>query len=123
MKFLLNDEEKKNVAILAISKDSHNDSRKMIEETNKPEYPGVFDLTLLSDTPHKVIDQYGLYNPAEEQFDVDTNSFKESGIPYPMTYIINKDGIVVSRLFDQVTYQRPTNEQVRSELLRVGAVK
>lgn len=95
----------------------------MIEATNKPEYPGAFEITLLSDTPHRVIDQYGLYNPAEEQFDATTNSHTTSGIPYPMTYIINKEGIVVSRLFDQVTYQRPTNEQVRSELIRVGAIK
>jgi peroxiredoxin len=123
LKSLLSDEEKKNVAILAISKDSHDDSRKMIYETNKPEYPGPFDITLLSDTPHKVIDAYGVYNPAEEQFQAETNSFTPSGIPYPITYIINKEGIVVSRLFDQVTYERPTNAQVRSELIRVGAVK
>ena len=123
MKSLLSDEEKKNIVILAISKDSHDDSRKMIYETNKPEYPGPFDLTLLSDTPHKIIDAYGIYNPSEEQFDAATNSFPSSGIPYPVTYIINKDGIVASRLFDQVTYQRPTNDQVRSELIRIGAIK
>ncbi len=95
----------------------------MIYETDKPEYPGPFDLTLLSDMPHKVIDAYGVYNPAEEQFDAKTNSFPASGIPYPITYIINKEGIVVSRLFDQINYQRPTNDQVRAELIRVGAVK
>lgn len=103
--------------------DSHDDSRKMIYNTDKPDYPGPFDITLLSDTPHKVIDEYGIYNPAEEMFDDKTNTFKTSGIPYPITYIIGKDGKVASRLFDQVTYERPTNAQVRSELLRIGAVK
>jgi peroxiredoxin len=123
LKSLLSDEEKQNVKILAISMDSHDDSRKMIYETDKPEYPGKFDMTLLSDATHKVIDAYGLYNPAEEQFDEKTNSFKKSGIPYPIVYIIDKNGKVASRLFDQVTFERPTNAQVRSELLRLGAIK
>ena len=108
---------------MAISRDSHDDSRKMIYETDKPEYPGVFDLTLLSDTPHKIIDQYGIYNPAEEQLDPQTNTHIPNGIPYPITYIINKEGIVAVRLFDQVTYERPTNAQVRAELVKIGAVK
>lgn len=103
--------------------DSHDDSRKIIYETDKPEYPGLFDITLLSDTSHKVIDSYGIYNPAEEQFDDKTNKFKESGIPYPIVYIIDKNGKVASRLFDQVTFERATNEQLRSELLRLGAIK
>ena len=103
--------------------DSHDDSRKMIDNTNKSEYPGGFDHTLLSDTTHKIIDAWGIYNPAEEPFDDKTNTFKESGIPYPITYIIGKDGKIASRLFDQVTYERPTNAQVRSELIRIGAVK
>lgn len=123
MKSLLNDEEKKDIKILAISMDSHDDSRKMIYNTDKPEYPGPFDITLLSDPQHKTIDTYGIYNPGEEQFDDKTNTFKESGIPYPITYIIGKDGKVASRLFDQVTYERPTNAQVRSELIRIGAIK
>lgn len=120
---MLTEEEKKEVKILAISLDSHDDSRKMIYETDKPDYPGKFDMTLLSDTPHKVIDLYGIYNPGEEQFDDKTNSFKESGIPYPIVYIIDKNGKVASRLFDQVTFERATNAQIRSELLRIGAVK
>lgn len=103
--------------------DSHDDSRKMIYETDKPEFPGPFDITLLSDTSHKVIDSYGIYNPAEEQFDDKTNKFKESGIPYPIVYIIDKNGKVASRLFDQVTFERATNEQLRSELMRLGAIK
>lgn len=120
---MLSEEEKKEVRILAISMDSHDDARKMIYETNKPDYPGMFDMALLSDPQHQVIDRYGIYNPAEEQFDEKTNTFKESGIPYPIVYIINKEGKVASRLFDQVTYERATNAQIRSELLRLGAIK
>jgi peroxiredoxin len=123
LKSLLSDAEKKDIKILAISMDSHDDSRKMIYATEKPDYPGPFDLVLLSDPQHKTIDTYGVYNPHEEQFDDKTNSFKESGIPYPITYIIGKDGKVASRLFDQVQFERPTNAQVRSELIRVGAIK
>ena len=80
-------------------------------------------MALLQDVNHKMIDTYGIYNPAEEQFDDQNNKFKESGIPYPIVYIITKDGKVASRLFDQVTYERATNAQIRSELLRLGIVK
>ena len=114
MKSLLTPEEKRGVKILGISLDTHEDSAKMISETNREEYPGVFDITLLSDTPHEVVDRYGIYNPAEESF--------KPGIPYPITYIINKQGIVTHRLFDQVTYERPTNIQVKTALKEIGAL-
>ena len=94
--------------------DTHEESATMISSIDKPEFPGVMDLTLLSDTPHEVIDRYGIYNPAEESF--------KPGIPYPITYIINKQGIVTHRLFDQVTYERPTNIQVRTALKEIGAL-
>lgn len=95
--------------------DNHEDGRKIIFETEKAEYPGAFDFPLLSDPEHKVIDTYGIYNPLEEEL--------KSGIPYPTVYIINKEGMVVTRFLDDVNYERPTNEQIRVELFRLGFVK
>ncbi len=94
--------------------DTQEESRQMISATDKEEYPGPFDLALLSDLTHEVVDRYGIFNPAEESY--------KPGIPYPITYIINKQGIVTHRLFDQVTYERPTNIQVRTALKEIGAV-
>ena len=94
--------------------DPHEDAGKLISAVDREEYPGTFDLTLLSDMTHEVVDRYGIFNPAEESY--------KPGIPYPITYIINKKGIVTHRLFDQVTYERPTNIQVKTALKEIGAL-
>ena len=94
--------------------DTHEDAGKLISAVDREEYPGTFDLTLLSDATHEVVDRYGIFNPAEESY--------KPGIPYPITYIINKKGIVTHRLFDQVTYERPTNIQVKTALKEIGAL-
>ena len=114
MKSLLSPQEKRLVKIIGISLDTHEESKLIITATDKDEFPGAFDITLLSDTPHEVVDKYGIYNPAEESY--------KPGIPYPITYIIDKKGIVTHRLFDQVTYERPTNIQVKTALKEIGAL-
>ena len=106
---MLTPAEKQNVQILAISLDTHDESRLMAEEISK--YPGALDFPLLSDGGHRVVDRYGIYHPAEVK----------PGIPYTATYIINKDGVVVHRFFDE-TGHRPSNEQVREQLKAAGAV-
>jgi peroxiredoxin len=106
---LLTPAEKQNVQILGISLDTHQESRVMTEEIAKD--PGQLDFPLLSDTEHRIVDAYGLSNPAE---------FKP-GIPYPCVYVIGKDGVVLERFLDE-TGVRATNEQVREMLKVVGAV-
>lgn len=49
--------------------------------------------TLLSDDGSKTIDAYGIRNPAG------TEGTRYDGIPYPGTYIVNKDGVVVDKIF------------------------
>mgnify|MGYP000876623210 FL=1 len=95
--------------ILAVSLDTHAESRTMAEEIAK--YPGQLDYPLLADTGHHVVDDYALGNPHE---------FK-AGIPYPCVYVIGKDGVVVDRFLDE-TGVRATNEQVRAMLKAAGAV-
>ena len=106
---MLTPAEKQNVQILAISLDTHDDSKLMAEEISK--YPGQLDFPLLSDTEHHVVDRYGIYHPAEVK----------PGIPYTTTYIINKEGVVAYRFFDE-TGHRPSNEQIREQLKAAGAI-
>jgi peroxiredoxin len=106
---LLNETEKQQVQILAVSLDSHDESHLMAEEISK--YPGKLDYPLLSDAGHRVVDSYGIYNPAEEK----------PGIPYPAVYLINKEGAVAYRFLDE-SGRRATNEQVREQLKALGAV-
>ena|GEM_PF-2428201 len=65
------------------------------------------------DKDRKVVDRYGSYNPNEVK----------PGIPFQITYVINKDGVITHRFLDQEHFTRPTNEQVREELKKIGAVK
>ena len=96
--------------ILAVSLDTAEEAHLMAEEISK--YPGALDFPLLSDPEHRVVDRYGIYHPAEVK----------PGIPYTITYIINKDGVVAHRFYDE-TGHRPSNEQIREQLKAAGAVQ
>jgi len=102
--------EKQDVQILAVSLDTHLDSENLLNETAK--MPGDLDFPLLEDKGHEVIDRYGIRNPAEVK----------PGIPYPTVYIINHQGIITHRFVDPENYTRPSNEEIREELKRIGAV-
>jgi len=112
LKLLLRESEKKEVQLLAVSLDSHVDSQKMLKEIS--EAPGKLDFPLLEDKDHKVVDAYGIYNPAEAAF--------KPGIPYPTTYVINKNGVVTHRFLDPKNYTRAENEEIREELKKIGAI-
>ncbi len=110
LKSLLSEQEKKNVQILAVSLDTHEESYQTVYNTAHT--PGKFDFPLLEDKGHKVVDLYGIRNPAEVK----------TGLPYPVTYIINKDGIVTRRFLDTEKFLRPSNDQIREELKKTGAL-
>jgi peroxiredoxin len=63
----------------------------------------------LSDPDHKIIDAYGLRDPAYE-------GQKVYGIPHPAVYVINKQGKVVWAKVESDYKQRPTNEEIRAAL-------
>jgi alkyl hydroperoxide reductase subunit AhpC len=102
----LSEKEKANVQILAVSIDSHEDSKQFIQKLNERS-PGRIDFPMLEDKSHKVIDRYGILNPDGK------------GWPHPATYVIDKQG-VVRWLFVDVDYtKRPTNEQILRELRKL----
>lgn len=64
---------------------------------------------MLSDREHKIIDAYGLRDPAYEGQQV-------YGIPHPAVYVIDKKGKVAWVKIESDYKQRPTNEQIRAAL-------
>ena len=70
---------------------------------------GKISFPLLSDPGHKIIDEYGLRDPAYKDQKVD-------GIPHPAVYIINKDGKVSWAKIESDYRKRPTNDELRAAL-------
>jgi peroxiredoxin Q/BCP len=111
LKSLLNDKEKQGVQIIGVSNDTREDTQNTLIEMSK--FPGKADYLLLEDRGHATVDRYGISNPSE---------FKP-GIPYPVTYIIDKQGQVTHRFIDPVHYERASNEWMRGALKELGAVQ
>jgi peroxiredoxin len=108
---LLSESEKKEIQIVALSQDTHDEARNMgYQIVNQP---GKLDFPLLEDRHHEVVDRYGIVNP--------TDTYK-AGLPYPAVYIINKQGVIVHRFLDEKG-SRPTNQDLRSALKKTGLVK
>jgi len=70
---------------------------------------GAVTFPILSDPEHKIIDAYGLRDPAYEGQRVD-------GIPHPAVYVIDKQGKVAWAKIESDYKQRPTNEEIRTAL-------
>lgn len=70
---------------------------------------GKLSFLLLSDPNHKVIDGYGLRDPAYKEE-------KVYGIPHPAVYVINKDGKVIWAKIESDYRKRPTNDELRAVL-------
>jgi peroxiredoxin len=64
----------------------------------------------LSDPDHKVIDTYGLRDPAYKGQNVD-------GIPHPAVYVIDKNGKVTWAKIESDYRKRPTNDELRAVLV------
>ncbi|MBI4540804.1 MAG: peroxiredoxin family protein [Gemmatimonadetes bacterium] len=104
MRGLLDEEQKRTTEILAVSVDPKEDLQKMADRISKEDgiRPGF---VLLSDPGHRVIDRYGLLNPADKR-----------GIPHPTTFVIDRDGVVRWK-FTEVNYKvRPSNAGILKAL-------
>ena len=97
-----------NVKLFAISVDSP-DMSKTFAEKIASDGKGAVVFPLLSDLDHKVIDAYGLRDPAYE-------GQKVYGIPHPAVYVIDKQGKVGWAKIESDYKQRPTNEEIRAAL-------
>ncbi len=104
---MLGKNERERVQILAVSIDSHQDSKRFVRELQQ-RFPGDFDFPFLEDQNHKVIDRYGILNP------------NGRGWPHPATYVIDREGVVRWK-FIEVDYRvRPSNEQILQELRKIS---
>ena len=102
----MNKQQRKETQILAISTDSHADSKKLAARLQAASKDGV-NFPLLDDADHKVIDRYGLFNPDGR------------GWPHPTTYVIDKRGVVRWK-FTETNYRlRPTNKQIFAEVSKL----
>ncbi len=70
---------------------------------------GAIKFQILSDPDHKVIDAYGLRDPAYEKE-------KVYGIPHPAVYVIDKTGKVAWTRIESDYRKRPTNSEIRVAL-------
>jgi peroxiredoxin len=96
------------VRLLAISIDPADASAKVAKKLAS-DGKGSFDLTLLSDPGHKVIDAYGVRNRQH-----DGEEF--AGIPHPAVYVVDGAGVVRWMSIDEDYKKRPSNEEIRKAL-------
>jgi peroxiredoxin len=106
LKSLLTPEEKNRVQILAVSVDSHDDSKKFVQKL-KERFTGDLDFPLLEDKDRKVINRYGIFNP------------NSKGWPHPATYVLDKKGVVRWRFIETDYKKRPTNTQILEALRKI----
>jgi peroxiredoxin len=85
------------------------DVNKTFAEKIASDGKGKVGFPLLSDPDHKVIDTYGLRDPAYKGQNLD-------GIPRAAVYIINKDGKVSWAKIESDYRKRPTNDELRAAL-------
>ena len=100
---MLDAQSRKDTEILAVAIDSKADLQRMADKISRDDgKPPEF--IFLSDPGHRVIDRYGLWNPAGR------------GWPHPTTLVIDRLGIVRWK-FVEVDYKiRPSNEQILAAL-------
>ena len=99
-------EEKEKVQILAVSIDSHDDSKKFVQKL-KERFAGDLDFPMLEDKNHKVIDRYGILNPDGK------------GWPHPATYVIDQRGIVRWKFIETDYKKRATSERILTALREI----
>jgi peroxiredoxin len=97
-----------NVKLFAISIDPPDVSKSFADKIAS-DGKGAVNFPFLSDREHKIIDAYGLRDPAYE-------SQKVYGIPHPAVYVIDKQGKVVWAKIESDYKQRPTNEEIHAAL-------
>jgi peroxiredoxin len=96
------------IRLLAISVDDHETTKKFIEKISS-DGNGPVNYTMLSDSDHKVIDRYGLHDPAYD-------GTKFDGIPHPAVYVINKAGRIAWSKVESDYKVRPSNADIRAAI-------
>jgi peroxiredoxin len=91
---------------VAVSIDDRERQQMMIDRVRE-EHGIEIDYVLLTDTDHRVINRYGLFNPDEP---------KHRPVPHPAVYVIDKDGIVRWKLVEVNYRVRAENEDILAAL-------
>jgi peroxiredoxin len=97
-----------NIRLYAVSVDPPEVSKTFAEKLGS-DGKGAIDFQILSDPDHKVIDAYGLRDPAYEKE-------KVYGIPHPAVYVIDKTGKVAWARIESDYRKRPANSEIRVAL-------
>jgi len=100
--------KRENVKLYAISVDPPDVSKNFADKIAS-DGKGAIGFPILSDPEHKVIDAYGLRDPAYK-------GQKIYGILHPAVYVIDKQGKVAWARIESDYKQRPTNEEIRAAL-------
>ena len=96
------------VNLFAISVDKPEESRDFIRKI-AADGQGEISFPMLSDPDHKVIDGYGLRDPAYA-------GQKQDGIPRPSVYVLDKTGHVRWMIVEEDFHHRPDNQMIRAAL-------
>jgi len=102
----LTKEQKEKVQILAVSIDSHDESKNFVQKLQE-RFPVELDFPMLEDKNHKVIDRYGIFDPDGK------------GWPHPATYVIDKQGVVRWKYIEVNYRKRPGNKQILQALKKI----
>jgi peroxiredoxin len=94
--------------LYAVSVDKPEESRGFAERI-AADGRGAITFPLLSDPDHRVIDAYGLRDPAYA-------GQKFEGVPRPAVYVLDKSGRVAWARVEDDYRQRPTNQEIRAAL-------
>jgi peroxiredoxin len=97
-----------NVKLYALSVDPPDVSKSFAEKIAS-DSKGAVNFLMLSDPDHRIIDAYGLRDPAYE-------GQKVYGIPHPAVYVIDKTGKVAWAKIESNYRERPANQEIRGAL-------
>lgn len=103
--------DRKKTVIVGVAPDKLDVLGNMVGNVKKKLGRDTFNITLLSDADHKVIDQYGLLNEQAAQ--------RGRFLPHPTTYVIDRKGIVRWKFTEKDYKVRPTNEMILAELKKL----
>ena len=81
--------------------------QQMMIDRVKETYGVDVDYRMLTDTDHRVIDRYGVFNPDEA---------KARLVPHPTTMVIDMDGVIRWMVVEVDYRMRPENEDVMQAL-------
>lgn len=101
--------------LFAVSIDPADKSRELIKKIEK-DGKAKFNYLLLSDPNAQTIDVYGLRDDRYAGEKVD-------GIPFPTVYVVGKDQKIVWAKIERDYKQRPTNEEIRTQLEQISGAK